>query len=297
MKTMRVFAPAKINLYLHILKRLGNGYHALDSLISFADIGDYIEINHASEFSFHVEGEMSGILRGRDLDPGPQSGNLVVKAAWRLARLAEKTPNISITLTKNLPAGAGIGGGSSDAASVIWGLCTLWDIPHDADFVIELLASLGADVPVCFEARTAYVKGVGEHFKYSDSLPEMPIVLVYPGKPCATATVFSKFSGQYSDPVALPHSFKNLEATIDLLKSCCNDLLEPALKIVPDIDNSLRAIEAQSGCLLSRMSGSGSCCFGIFNDEISANNAAKAIAHDNPDWWVKPAWLGRVERY
>lgn len=294
---MRVFAPAKINLYLHVLQRLKNGYHALDSFIAFADIGDDIEITPADQFSFHVEGEMSGLLRPSDLDHGPQSSNLVVKAVWRLARLADKTPDVTIKLTKTLPAGAGIGGGSSDAAAVIWGLCELWDIPRDADFVIELLSSLGSDVPVCFEARTSLIKGVGDSFRFIDGLPEMPIMLVYPGKPCSTANIFDHYSGQDRDAVALPSRFEDAEAAVAFLKSCNNDLLDPALNFVPDIDNCIRSIEAQDGCLLSRMSGSGSCCFGIFEDDQAAHNAVKALANDNPDWWVKAGWLGRTIRY
>ena len=294
---MRVFAPAKINLTLHVTKKLANGYHALDSLVSFADIGDEIEITPSPDFSFEVDGPMAGGLRGRDKDAGPQSSNLVVKAAWRLAQSAGRSPNVSIRLTKNLPAGAGIGGGSSDAASVIWALCGLWDIPRDAEFVKELLIALGADVPICFEAAPARIKGIGDVFEPVPTLPEMPIVLAYPGKPCSTVDVFRGFDGVFREVVTMPQDFSDQSDVIEFLKRCDNDLTAAALKTVPDIDNVLRELEVQDGCQLSRMSGSGSCCFGIFSNEDMAVQAAISIRDDNPDWWVKAGWIGRSERY
>jgi len=295
--SLKVFAPAKINLYLHVTKRLDNGYHALDSLVAFADIGDEIEITPSETFQFTIDGPMAGALRGRDLDAGPGSSNLVVKAAWRLAQAVGRTPDIAVRLTKNLPAGGGIGGGSSDAAAVIWGLCQLWDIPKDAPYVIEILIGLGADVPICFEAQTARIKGIGDVFEPVPKLPEMPIVLAYPGKPCGTVDVFRGFDGPFRELVALPQGFDRQEGCVDFLKRCGNDLLPPAQSLVPDIDNVLRDLDAQGGCVLSRMSGSGSCCFGIFKSETFAMHAASVLASDNPDWWVKAGWIGRTARY
>lgn len=290
--SLKVFAPAKINLYLHVTKRLDNGYHALDSLVSFADIGDEIEISSSDRFEFSVDGPTAGVLRGRDLDAGPQSSNLVVKAVWRLAQVTGRAPDVSIHLTKHLPAGAGIGGGSSDAAAVIWGLCQLWDIPKDAGFVRELLISLGADVPICFAAETARITGIGDVFEPVPALPDIPIVLVYPGKPCSTVDVFRRFEGSFRDLTALP---KDID--VQFLKRCRNDLLPSAEFLVPEIDNVLRGLDAQDGCLLSRMSGSGSCCFGLFDSESLAMHAESVMASDNPDWWVKTGWLGRTTRY
>lgn len=294
---MHVFAPAKINLYLHITQRLKNGYHALDSLVCFADIGDDIEITPAREFVFEVDGPFGGALQGRDIEAGPDSTNLVVKAVWQLARRVGRAPEVAVRLTKNLPLGAGIGGGSSDAAAVIWALCGLWDIPKDAVDVQELLASLGADVPVCFAGNTARIKGVGEAFDLLPALPEMPIVLVYPGKPCATQEVFKRFHGEMREHVALPPSFENAEALTDFLGRCDNDLKAASLGVVPEVENVLLQIDAQNGCDWAQMSGSGSCCFGLFKDENAAQLAAQNLAQENPDWWVQNGWIGRVERY
>ncbi len=294
---MHVFAPAKINLYLHITQRLKNGYHALDSLVCFADIGDDIEITPAQEFAFEVDGPFGGALQGRDIDPGPGSSNLVVKAVWQLARLAGRAPEVAVRLTKNLPLGAGIGGGSSDAAAVIFALCRMWDIPQDTDYVQDLLRSLGADVPVCFAGNTARIKGVGETFNLLPALPETPIVLVYPGKPCATQDVFKGFHGEMREYIALPASFENSGEMTKFLGRCHNDLKAASLEVAPEISNVLLQINAQDGCDFAQMSGSGSCCFGLFKDEGTAQSAAQNLAQENPDWWVQNGWIGRVERY
>lgn len=294
---MHVFAPAKINLYLHITQRLKNGYHALDSLVCFADIGDDIEITPAQEFSFDVDGPFGGALKGQDIEAGPDSSNLIVKAVWQLSRLSGRAPEMAIRLTKNLPLGAGIGGGSSDAASVLFALCRMWNIPRDTEYVQELLRSLGADVPVCFAGSTTRIKGVGETFDLHPALPEMPIVLVYPGKPCATPDVFKGFHGELREYIALPNSFETTEEMTDFLGRCYNDLKDASLNVVPEIANALLQLDAQDGCDLARMSGSGSCCFGLFNDETAARLAADTLSQENPDWWVQSGWIGRVERY
>ncbi|NCT41544.1 MAG: 4-(cytidine 5'-diphospho)-2-C-methyl-D-erythritol kinase [Alphaproteobacteria bacterium] len=294
---MRVFAPAKVNLYLHVTNKLRNGYHALDSLVMFADVGDEIEITRSDEFQFTIDGPLAHSLKGRDIDAGPQSGNLVVKAAWRLARLFDRMPDVAVRLTKNLPLGAGIGGGSADAAAVIWGLCSIWDIARDDARVVDLLASLGADVPVCFAAMSARIKGVGDVFEAVPALPELSCVLVHPGKPCGTVDVFQRYDGRFREMVALPKSFGTYETLIMLLKRCNNDLRDGAISFVPEIDNVLQALTVQDGCDLARISGSGSCCFGLFADNALAQDAAQALQDDNPDWWVRAATLGSVERY
>lgn len=294
---MNVFAPAKLNLYLHVTKRLSNGYHALDSLVAFADIGDTITIEPADHFQFSVTGPFSGALQESDLDSGPNSTNLIVKAVRELATLTKQQPNVSITLTKNLPCGGGIGGGSSDAATTLWALSDMWGITKDSSELKNLLLSLGADVPVCFSGNTSRIKGIGDVFEPAPFLPETPIVILYPGKPCSTPNVFQRFSGDLREYIALPASFNTQDELVDFLSRCDNDLQAAAGLLVPEIHNALSQLDAHDNCQLARMSGSGSCCFGIFADEIAAQTAAHEISEENPDWWVQSGWLGRVERY
>ena len=173
----------------------------------------------------------------------------------------------------------------------------MWDIPKDTDYVQETLVSLGADVPVCFAGHNARIDGIGDIFEQAPMIPEMPIVLVYPGKPCSTQDIFKTYDGDFREKIKLPDLFEDQNSLIDFLSRCHNDLKPASLKFVPDIENVLLSFDAQKGCVFSQMSGSGSCCFGLFSDEASAQKARNTISQENPDWWVRQGWIGRVERY
>lgn len=296
-KLLTIFAPAKINLYLHVTGRLDNGYHTLDSLVGFTDIGDQIEIEPATDFEFRVQGPYSGAFGPKELDASPSSSNLVVQAAWALAQATQKVPNIRATLTKNLPVASGLGGGSSDAAALIWGLLEWWDIPGQASFLPGLMARLGADVPVCLSCKPSRVRGIGDVLDPAPAMNEIPVVLVHPARPCITANVFTAFGGKFKEPQTMPESLEDFDELVAFLKDQSNDLYEPACEIVPEIRNAINALNAQKHCALARLSGSGSTCFGLFPDENAAQQAASTIAGENPDWWVKAGWLGRPERY
>ena len=291
---MKLLAPAKINLYLQITGKRPNGYHEIDSLMTFADIGDEIEVRKSDALDLKITGPFAQHFSQAEQEAGPASKNLIIKAARALARAIDVPPTATITLTKNLPLGAGIGGGSSDTATTLWALCTLWNIPKDADFLPDLMLKLGADVPVCFTAQAARVRGIGEVLDPVPAIPETPALLIYPGKPCSTKDVFLRYDGAFSEPSATPPHFKNLS---DVLQQKRNDLTKAAIETVPDIANVLHALDVQEGCTVARMSGSGSSCFGLFKTENAAQHAATHIKADNPDWWVKPCWIGRTERY
>ncbi len=296
-RTLTIFAPAKVNLYLHVTGRLENGYHTLDSLAAFADIGDSIAISPAPEFSFGVEGPCAAAFGPKERDASPDSSNLAVQAVWAFSRAAQKIPNLRVTLTKNLPLASGLGGGSADAAAVIWGLAEWWNIPRKAPWLHGLAARLGADIPVCLDCTPARMRGIGDILDPVPALPEIPVVLAHPGKPCRTAEVFSRFTGNFREPAALPEHWEDIDTLVAFLKDRDNDLLPAALQAAPAIGDVLDDLGGRKGCLLARMSGSGSACFGLFADEKHARKAAKAIARDNPGWWVKSGFLGRPERY
>jgi 4-diphosphocytidyl-2-C-methyl-D-erythritol kinase len=179
----------------------------------------------------------------------------------------------------------------------LWGLLEHWSLPATLEGLNDLMLSLGADVPVCFACETMRVTGIGERLERIPALPEMPVVLVYPGKGCNTKTVFGRFQGEFKGVGALPASFDSSAQLIDFLEGSENMLMPAALAIVPEIENALRALRGQNGCLLSRMSGSGAACFGLFNDMEQAQAAALELAAKNPDWWVQSGWLGRTARY
>lgn len=296
-KTLAVFAPAKINLYLHVTGQRPNGYHTLDSLISFADIGDEVVIEPSEAFELSFAGPFAGAFKGKDVSAAPDSSNLVARAVWALSRLTGKAPSIKITLVKNLPLGAGIGGGSADAAATLWGLLEFWSLPKTLQGLEALMLSLGADVPACFACVPQRILGIGEILQTAPDLPELPIVLAYPGKPCHTAKIFAQRGGAFSEPLEMPAQLHSLNDTVAFLNTTHNALSTAAQASVPEIRNVLETLTAQSGCALARMSGSGSCCFGIFEHEQHAETAAMIMTEENPDWWVRCSWLGRTGRY
>ena len=296
-KLLTIFAPAKINLYLHITGRLDNGYHTLDSLVVFADIGDRVEIEPATDFQFRVDGPYAGGFSPKELDSSPNSSNLIVQAVWSLARAAQKVPNIRATLTKNLPLASGLGGGSSDAAAVIWGLLEWWGLSSQAHYLPGLMARLGADVPVCLPCKPARVRGIGDILDPAPPMPEVAVVLVHPGKACPTSDVFSRFNGGLKEAQNMPQNLDSFENLVSFLKNQENDLYSAARTTVPEIDNAINALSSQKGCAIARLSGAGATCFGLFESEALAQNAANNIAAENPDWWVKTGWINRPERY
>ncbi len=296
-RLINVFAPAKINLYLHVTGRLESGYHTLDSLVAFADIGDHITIQPADELSFDITGPYARAFSKMAHDTSRASENLVIRAIHGLSEMMGEKPNVKIKLHKNLPLSSGIGGGSSDAAATLWGLLELWEIPSASPSLQGMMSRLGADVPVCFACQPKRIRGIGDVLDSVPHLPEIPIVLVNPLKQCATAEVFAFFSGAYKEPIPLPEDLGTYNSLISFLKEHENDLHKAACQIVPEIDNISNTLSSQKGCGLARLSGSGATCFGLFEDEAHAKMAVQNIRQDNPDWWVKTGWLNRPERY
>nr|MBC8158527.1 4-(cytidine 5'-diphospho)-2-C-methyl-D-erythritol kinase [Alphaproteobacteria bacterium] len=186
-------APAKINLYLHVTGRRDDGYHLLDSLIVFADVGDRIAVSPADDFSLDIDGPFSA-----GLSNGPE--NLVVRAARTLAELAEVRDGARIRLTKTLPVASGIGGGSADAAATIRALMRLWEIEPHANALTEMALSLGADVPVCLAGQPSFMGGIGEDIDAAPSLPPVWLVLVNPGVGVSTPSVFAARKEEFSAP-------------------------------------------------------------------------------------------------
>ena len=294
---LTIFAPAKINLYLHITGRTDNGYHTLDSLVNFADIGDEIHISAADDFFFEVNGPYAGDFPDDALKADNESTNLVVMAASAMAQRTQRLPHFKITLTKNLPIASGIGGGSSNAAAVIWGLQQWWGLPQDLDFLPDLFLQLGADVPVCYFAQPARMQGIGEVVTPVEAMPEMDVVLVNPNVPCTTHDVFTLYQPDFKVPAPLPQGDVSIEEWIDFLALQENDLQSAAHRLVPVIGNVLSSLRSSQGCLLHRLSGSGATCFGIFDSSQSARVAAKALSNSHPDWWIAQGTLNSIERY
>lgn len=296
-RSLQVFAPVKINLFLHVTGKRDDGYHLLDSLVCFSDIGDTIVFEEADSFSFHVEGPFSRSFTAQEKDASARSSNIVVKAVWALGNVADKSRDFRMTLKKQVPLGAGIGGGSSDAAAVLWALSEWWGLPPAPSYMMPLMLELGSDVPACYACQTTRMQGIGEHLMDAPDIPELPILLVQPGKPCPTADVYKHYDGKFVRAAVVPDRFESTEHFIDILQSSENSLTESALRVVPDIACVLDSLRRQKGALFSRMSGSGSCCFALFKTDEDCLNAAEAIVKDHPTWWVRHGTIGRPVRY
>ena len=278
-----LFAQAKINLYLHVTGLRKNGYHELDSLVSFAGIHDTLHLAKADDLSLVVEGHF-----GKGLPAG--LGNLVLKAAIELRKKTGIKTGARMTLQKNIPVAAGIGGGSSDCAAALKGLAQLWNIDTNAIDLAQLSLRLGSDVPVCLFGRTAFMSGKGEVITNAPKLPPAWLVLVNPGVSLSTSAVFKSSKAVRKNNWSQPGRFNNSPATASelafLLSNRDNDLTKAAIGLQPVIFDVLKALQDTDSVLLTRMSGSGATCFGMFNDSESANRAAENLILNHPEWWV-----------
>jgi len=279
-----VTAPAKVNLYLHVVGRRDDGYHELDSLIVFAGAGDTITVEPAEDLTLQLTGPFAAAV------PADED-NLVLRAARALADAAGVRPQSAIRLGKRLPVAAGIGGGSADAAAVLRALDRLWDTRSTNDDLARIGLALGADVPVCLSGLPAFVGGIGERIDAAPPLPHCWLVLANPGIEVPTPAVFARRDGAFSRPRRFDEAGSGARDLAALLADRGNDLEVPARSIAPVIGDVLDALRGQVGALIARMSGSGATCFGLFAEEAQATAAARSVAAEHPEWWIKAAPL------
>lgn len=259
---MKIIAPAKINLMLHFTARRPDGYHLMQSAVAFADIGDELEITPADSFSLSVTGPFAAHAPAGD-------ANLVTRAA--------AGANIAVRLIKNIPAGAGLGGGSADAAAVLKYL-------NAQDRALQL----GADVPVSLKSSAQWVEGIGDQLSDVDMKP-MHAVLIWPGQGLSTPAMYENLrdSGKaFHAPIANP-AFIDAE----FLKTTGNDFTDLAIAQMPVLKKILRDLVAQPGGILARLSGSGSACFGLYESSSDAKKATDNLSAAYPAAWVKPVRL------
>ncbi|MEZ5995101.1 MAG: 4-(cytidine 5'-diphospho)-2-C-methyl-D-erythritol kinase [Hyphomonadaceae bacterium] len=281
--SVRVFAPAKVNLTLQVGAPRADGLHPLKSAVMFADIGDWIEAARDDEFRLSVLGPFaSGLDDGAD--------NLVLRAARALA--PERAA--SLRLEKNLPVASGIGGGSADAAAALRALNELWALRCSEEILSSVARGLGADVPVCLSGKNAWMSGAGEIVGPLHA-PRFHAVLLNPGRPLATAAVYKKFDemdlGRGFHDEGAP-AWDTPDAALADIKSRGNDLEAPAAVLAPEIGAALRELRSEERVLHAGLSGSGSTMFALMPTAEAADGIARAYAARNPRWWVQPCTLG-----
>jgi 4-diphosphocytidyl-2-C-methyl-D-erythritol kinase len=275
------FAPAKINLSLHVTGRRADGYHLIESLVVFADIGDTITAAPAAADRLTIDGPFAFSLEaGHD--------NLIIKARDRLREKFDFAP-LHIHLTKNLPVSSGIGGGSSDAAASLRAIAKLYSVP---DWVIaDAAIDLGADVPMCVAARPLIAKGIGNELTAVHAVPKLCLVLANPNAAVSTPEVFQRLSNRNNPALpALPEGL-DLAGFAEWLSRTRNDLQLPALQLCPAIGETLIAL-AETQPMMVRMSGSGATCYGLYSNGDAATQAAAALLAAHPSWWVKVVKTG-----
>ncbi len=286
-------APAKVNLTLRVLGRRADGYHDIESLVAFADVGDRLSLTPGGALTLTVAGPGAA-------QTGAEADNLVVKAANALAARVPGLRAGAFRLEKNLPVAAGLGGGSADAAAALRLLARANKLPPDDPRLHDTGRATSADVPVCLDPRPRVMRGIGEMLSAPLPLPRLHALLVNPGVAVPTKLVFSgwrpsanplRASKSAADFAASP-KIQNEEQLLDWLASEANDLEAPAIALEPAIADVLASLRAAAGCRLARMSGSGATCFALFASAGDSASAGKNLRAKFPDWWISETVLG-----
>ena len=272
---LQALSRVKVNLYLHIIGKRADGYHNLDSLVAFPEIGDEILVSPSNSINLKITGKSKKELNEKE--------NLILKA---IKLLKNRKMGADIHLIKETPISAGLGGGSSNAAVTLKLLSKLWNVPLPP---INELVLLGADIPVCMDWRLQRMQGKGEKNSFVVSPDSLWIVLLNNGDRVPTSTVFQSVTqNEFSGLVNIPRlNEKNI--FINFLKSTSNDLEKAAIRNFPIIDDLINSLNLTSGCLVARMSGSGSTCFGLYEKKDEAEKAKKNLLNKFPNAWIKVA--------
>lgn len=279
-------ARAKINLTLHVGRAIADGrykgYHPLDSLVVFADVGDQLSYETGEDdVSLSLSGPFSTALQADD-------DNLILKAARTFFKYKKLLPQGHFHLEKNLPLASGIGGGSADAAAAL----RLLQAKFGADdaSMMTLCEQIGADVPVCFLSQTSHMCGIGQEVEIKSKMGALPALLVNPGFAVSTPSIFKAFDGTPQKVTPLPQGWGT-----DLLLTARqgqNDLQPIAIALRPEIEHLLQRVMTLPHCQLARMSGSGATCFALFETPEQAEIALEIIRGDFPDYWCVATIFG-----
>lgn len=275
-KTQHFLAPAKVNLGLRVVGRREDGYHFLWSVITFFPLYDTLTVTYPAA-DLHLTCDPP-------VTQNPEN-NLVFQAAQRLQQETGTRQGAKLHLTKKIPHGAGLGGGSSDAATTLLVLNKLWRLDLSRQQLQQIGVQLGADIPVFLEGEAALAEGIGERLTPLPHLATAELVLVNPGIVLATNKVFQAYGNRkkrQETPVAhtLPQSHTNT-----ILPLLINDLEETAMQMVPSIGHIARALQGV-GAQATWMSGSGSSLFGVFPDAHYAATAVKTLTQAYPEWQI-----------
>jgi len=282
-------APAKVNLTLRVVGRRADGYHDIESLVVFADVGDALTFAPARALTLAVRGPTAAAA-------GDTADNLVLKAARALAERVDGLKLGRFALSKRLPVAAGLGGGSADAAAALRLMARANRLAPDDPRLMAAARATGADVPVCLDPRPRFMRGTGDILSDPLDLPRLDAVLVNPGVAVATKDVFAALrlgsvGKAGGSPPSWPAGAQARPALLAVLTDDRNDLEAPAIAVAPVIADMLAELRRLPGCRLARMSGSGATCFALFDTRRAASAGAQKLRGGHPAWWVRATVL------
>lgn len=273
---MTLTTPAKINLYLAVGPIRHDGYHSVNTVFLALDFGDVVTVAPAERLSLVCEPDV-GV---------PVESNLAWRAAVAMGETFGRSPDFAIRIDKRVPAGAGLAGGSGDAAAVIAAIAGAWELSRD-DVHLELVAaSLGADVPFLLKGGCAVYGGRGDVFRRKLKLPAAHFAVVAPGEPVPTAAAYEAFDRTERQAAWGARGVTDALSAGDFPALCAalyNNMTEPAIGLVPVVGEVLRYMEATHGCCSSLMCGSGSAVFGMF--ATAADAEAAVTGAQGRGWW------------
>jgi 4-diphosphocytidyl-2-C-methyl-D-erythritol kinase len=286
MSRLQTFAPAKVNLTLCVLAQRADGYHELSSLVAFADAGDELSLEPGSVVALTVSGPFAA-------SAGPIEDNLVSKAVRALQERIEGLKLGRFDLTKHLPAGAGLGGGSADAAAALRLIAQSNELDLNDERILESAQSIGADISVCLDSKARLMHGAGEVLSAPVKLAKLDAVIVFPDARLATKDVFGNFTLVAGPRRELRYAESELpadrEAFLQFLIREANDLELAARLAEPAVTEAKTLLEQAGETRLVRMTGSGSAVFALYDNASLAKRAAAKISKRKPHWWVKAA--------
>jgi 4-diphosphocytidyl-2-C-methyl-D-erythritol kinase len=282
-------ASAKINLTLRVTGRRADGYHDLESLVAFAGLCDWLAFEPGDDLIVEVLGSRAG-------EAGPVEENLVARAARALAAQIPELKLGRFRLVKHLPAAAGLGGGSADAAAALRLLADEAGFSVDDPRVHASARATGADVLVCLSPQARIMRGIGDKLGPAIRLPKLFALLVNPQVRAPTREVFAALGLAPGSTLKSPAPlFPTLEFDAnrfwDLLSQVSNDLVAPATLVAPAIAAVLKRLSQIPEAKATGMSGSGATCFALFDDRRGAAAARRTIAAEHPGWWVEATSL------
>jgi len=278
-------SKAKVNLFLHIVGKNDDNYHELESMTMFSDdIFDSVEIVQSKKIKINVKGEFSSLI-------DDNQNNILYKTSLLLKNYHDSL--FEIKLTKNIPVSAGIGGGSSDAATLIKLLQNKYHISLSQDQLKNLCMGLGTDVLSCYYNRALYFSGIGENIELIEKVPKLYAVLVNPLIGVSTKEIFSYYHNKNFKAKLFnkPYKFNSTNEVISFISTLENDLQTITFSLVPEVNKIIKVLQSHNNCLLARMSGSGATCFGLYPSKKCAINASSVITKQYKQWWVRPTIL------